>query len=310
MTGADPRLAVLVVNYGAHDLVERNLAHLADDEQLTARYVVVDNLASDQDREAMREVCERQGWTFVASPGNGGFGAGNNLAVEVARELGCTEFLFLNPDARIDATDVRGLHERVLADPMLLVAPVVLRPGGALFSAEVDLHLQNGRMLATAKRPAGTDVDRLHTWVSGACFLLGDRLWDATGGFDPSYFLYWEDVDLCHRVVVAGGRVEVDRRWQAVHDEGGTHGFDGPERVKSPLYYHFNTRNRLVYAAKHLARDDRRRWLWATPAASYAIVLQGGRRQFVRPHRSLWPALRGTLAGLRHYRRIRRLTRE
>lgn len=298
-------LAVVVVNFGTHALVEQNLL-ASTGPDFAGKVVVVDNLASEQDRAAMRDVCEVHGWTFVPSATNSGFGGGNNIGVEAARSLGCHEFLFLNPDARLDPAAIDRLHQRVLDDPMLLVAPLVMRPDGTVFSEEVDLYLDDGRMLTRSRRAPDTDPSRVHTWVSGACFLMGDRLWDASGGFDEQYFLYWEDVDLCHRVVAAGGTITLDRDAVAVHDEGRTHNFDGPRRAKSPIYYRYNTRNRLVYAASHLSAQDRRRWLRHTAAASYAIVLQGGRRQFLRPGRSLWPALRGTVEGLVAYRRILR----
>ncbi len=304
-TGHDRTLAVIVVNFGAHALVEENLL-ASTGADFGGRVVVVDNLASEQDRTAMRQICESHHWTFVPSAFNSGFGGGNNLGVEAARSLGCREFLFLNPDARLDPAAVTRLHQRVLDEPMVLVAPLVLRPDGRVFSEEVDLHLDDGHMVARSRRATHVDPARLHTWVSGACFLMSDQLWEASGGFDEQYFLYWEDVDLCHRVVKAGGAIAVDRDAVAVHDEGRTHDFDGPRRAKSPIYYRYNTRNRLVYAAIHLSAADRRRWLRHTVGASYAIVLQGGRRQFLRPDRSLWPALRGTVEGLVAYRRILR----
>lgn len=302
-TPTSSTLAIIVVNYGTHALVESNLLASLDDA-FAGQVVIVDNLASIDDRRAMEAACLTHGWTFVASADNSGFGGGNNQGVAAARDLGCQEYLFLNPDASITAASISGLHARVLADPMLLVAPLVLRPDGSVFSDEVDLLLDSGTMRSRARRPAQLEASRTHTWVSGACFALTDTLWTAIGGFDESYFLYWEDVDLCHRAQLAGGTVEVDHTCQAVHDEGQTHGQHVPERAKSALYYRFNTRNRLVYAAKHLSRADRRRWLRATPAASYAIVLQGGRRQFLRPDRSLWPALQGTWSGLLAYRRL------
>lgn len=124
-------------------------------------------------------------------------------------------------------------------------------------------------------------------------------LWRRVGGFDPDYFLYWEDVDLCRRVVEAGGRVSVDETAVVTHAEGGTHGHTGSARTKSPIYYYYNIRNRMLYAAKHLPPAGRRRWALTSPWVAYQVLLQGGRRQFAHPRKSLWPALRGVLDGLR-----------
>lgn len=292
-------VAVLVVNFGSHALVEDNLLTSVG-EDFPGIVVVVDNFTTSAEHAAIERVCADHGWVLVTSPTNEGFGGGNNLGARTAMDMGATELLFLNPDAHLDAPSIERLQRQVRASPSVLVAPVVYRPNGALYAAATDLYLANGEMLASSKRPAGVRQETLHTWVSGACFMVSSELWTAIGGFDEEYFLYWEDVDLSRRVVEAGGSVVVDHESRAIHDEGSTHGFDGPKRAKSPIYYYYNTRNRLMYAAKHLGADDQRRWLRATPRVSYRILLQGGRRQFISPKTTIWPTIRGTLHGRRY----------
>lgn len=300
---SDPlqRLAVLVVNYGSHDVVEPNLTRSLGPE-FPGQVIVIDNFSTEPEREAMRGVCKRHGWTLLALDTNEGFGGGNNRGAELALSRGATELLLLNPDAWLTEDTVRRMHQQVAANPLLQLAPVVSRPDGSFFGAEVDLHLELGEMRATWRRPADADPDQIHTWVSGACFMMSAQLWQQAGGFDEDYFLYWEDVDLSRRVVQLGGTVRADPELTAVHDEGTTHRLAGASRAKSPIYYYYNARNRLLYAAKLLPREDGRRWLRRTPLASYRILLQGGRRQFVHPGRTIWPALRGSFDGLRLWR--------
>lgn len=303
MTGLDElaSLAVLVVNYGSHDVVEENLVRSLG-EEFPGQVVVIDNFSTDAEREAIAEACAGYGWTLLPLPTNEGFGGGNNRGAELALSRGATELLLLNPDAWITLPTIRRMQQQVRADPGLQLAPTVLRPDGSLYAAEVDLHLAHGEMRATSRRPADADPARIHTWVSGACCMLSGDLWRRLDGFDEDYFLYWEDVDLSHRVVLAGGSVRVDPALTAVHDEGTTHRSAGEQRAKSPIYYYYNTRNRLLYAAKFLPRAAGWRWVRATPRISYCVLLQGGRRQFAHPRRSLWPALTGSLAGIRLWR--------
>jgi hypothetical protein len=83
-----------------------------------------------------------------------------------------------------------------------------------------------------------------------------------------------------------------------VHDEGGTHGrTDGP--AKSALYYRYNCRNRLAFAARHVGRRRLVRWILTTPGASWDILLRGGRRQLLGSPGLAWAALAGTCSGLR-----------
>lgn len=297
---SDPmqHLAVLVVNFGSHDVVEANLSRSFGDD-FPGQVIVIDNFSSAQERRAVEAVCDRHAWSLLALPTNEGFGGGNNRGAELAISRGATDLLLLNPDAWLSIDTVRRLLEQVQADRQLQLAPVVLRPDGGIYTAEVDLHLGRGEMQAAQKRSADADPTQIHTWVSGACFMMSVDLWQHLGGFDEGYFLYWEDVDLSRRVVQLGGSVRVDPELSAVHDEGTTHRAAGEQRAKSPIYYYYNCRNRLLYAAKFLSRRDGSRWVMNTPRASYRILLQGGRRQFMSPRRSLWPALRGSFDGVR-----------
>ncbi|MET4637644.1 glycosyltransferase family 2 protein [Mycetocola sp. 2940] len=293
-----PSLAVLVVNYGSHELIGENLARSLDDG-FAGLVIVVDNFTTEAEQRALHRLAASQGWTCVLSEVNLGFGAGMNLAARTAIDLGATELLLLNPDAFIDPHSIRLLHRRVAENELALVAPVVLRPDGRVFSELTDLYLDRGESLRRSKRAPGTPNERVTPWVSGACFAISARLWDLLGGFDEDFFLYWEDIDLCARAALLRATVEVDGDARAVHEPGSTQTTDPGRRVKSPEYYYYNVRNRLLYASKHLDPADLRRWRRRTPGAAYRILLRGGRRQFLHPARSILPALRGIRDGER-----------
>jgi N-acetylglucosaminyl-diphospho-decaprenol L-rhamnosyltransferase len=61
-----------------------------------------------------------------------------------------------------------------------------------------------------------TEVD----WVSGACFLARRVAWDQVGGFDPAFFMYMEDVDLCWRLRRAGWAAGYEPRAEVTHIQG------------------------------------------------------------------------------------------
>ena len=63
---------------------------------------------------------------------------------------------------------------------------------------------------------AATYVD----WVSGACFLARRQAWTEVGGFDPAYFMYLEDVDLCWRLGRAGWTVGYEPAALVTHAQG------------------------------------------------------------------------------------------
>lgn len=288
---------VAVVNYGASDLLAENLVATTDATP-GLDVVVVDNLSSPEERRALLTLGRRQGWRVLTPEANLGFGTGNNLAVAAAGPAVRTVVL-LNPDARLGPDDLRHLVEHVEAHPGTLVSPRVLRPDGTQESYGSDLLLASGEMRGWHKRPADADPASYQPWLSGACLAMSRSLWERVGGFDDDYFLYWEDVDLCRRVLDAGGQLELLETASAVHDQGATHREQTSTREKSPTYYYWNVRNRLVFAGKHLSPADQRRWLRTSLGAGYRLLLQGGRRQLRHPSRTVLPVLRGIRDGRR-----------
>jgi GT2 family glycosyltransferase/glycosyltransferase involved in cell wall biosynthesis len=295
MTGTAP-LAVVVVSFGSAELLRRNLAAAALSGP-DVRVVVVDNFSTAANRAAVEDLGAAQGWHVIGLPDNRGFGAACNAGVAAARALGCRTFLFLNPDAVISPDAVAELRAHSLREPMALISPVLVDSEGRQVFRVARTDLRDGRVRArpAADRSEATDPG---DWLCGACVVVHDELFTRIGGFDEGYFLYWEDVDLGYRAVAAGGTVILREDLTAVHDEGGTHADGRPEGAKSALYYRYNCRNRLTFAARHLARRRLVRWILTTPAVSWEILLRGGRRQLLHAPGLLWAAVAGSLAGL------------
>ena len=302
---AEQRLAIVVVNYASSSLLARNLADVAA-ARPDATIVVVDNYSTRPERETVSALCEDQGWLLVAMNANPGFGAGMNRGVARAIESGASEFLLLNPDAVIGPDSLAILQQVVADHPMALVSPILRTNDGQINFDGVVLDLDSGRM--QSRRTPRPYPARAEPWIAGTCVLISRRLWDAVGGFDERYFLYWEDVDFSSRVTQAGGSLVIEEHATAIHQEGGTqqaHARDiEGSRGKSTTYYYYSIRNRMLYAAIHLNDRDRRRWQRAALPVAYEILLHGGRRQFLRPGPPLRAAVRGLVDGWRVQRGV------
>ncbi|GAA1851196.1 glycosyltransferase family 2 protein [Myceligenerans crystallogenes] len=294
-----PGPAVVVVSYGSAELAAQALRPFAGTGWTR---VLVDCWSSAAERQRVLDLGAAEGWRLVLPDANLGFGAGADAGIAAARDAGCDVCLVLNPDATITAGDAGALVADVAADPALLVAPVVRTPRGTGWFTGAVLDLRTGR--TRAGEPAGPDDV---PWISGACFAVSAQRMLDLGGFGGHYFLYWEDVDLSVRWTRAGGRLALRRDLTCVHDAGGTQegnaraaGHGTATRGKSALYHYYNTRNRLLFASRNVPAGHRGGWLRATPAYTREVLLRGGRRAVVRhPLRTVWPALRGTAAGLR-----------
>jgi GT2 family glycosyltransferase len=290
------RLAVVVVSYGGPALLERHTTQVAAALR-PAKIIVVDNHSIDANRDVVRALCEREGWTGVFPGTNTGFGAGCNLGAAAALAEGAEVLLFLNPDATIDAESAVRLMAAVEAEPLLLAGPTVLGPGGEVASEGLDLDLDTGMMRPWRRRCEHPGAETL-PWVTGACFAVTRELWEQVSGFDERYFLYWEDVDLCARVQALGGRVAVIDEAIATHSGGGTQRAEG-SRAKSPAYYYFNIRNRALFARTWLSQERQRSWRRGAVGAAYEILMRGGRRQLLHPVRPVSAVVRGLRDGRR-----------
>lgn len=292
-------LGVVVVNYASHQLLEANLA-AADPTGPSVRVVVVDNFSSAGERTAVEALTAARGWDLVPLPDNRGFGAAVNAGIDAARRAGCVTFLLLNPDAGISRAVVEELRRHSLREPLALLSPRIETPGGGVFFDGAHLYTETGRLRGHRAAPAGSAVrpaGPTEDWLTGACLVVHDDLLRRAGVLDEDFFLYWEDVEFSHRCLAAGGTLVVRSDLVAVHDAGGT---QGPRRgrAKSAVYYRYNCRNRLLFAARHLGRRQLLRWMWATPAVSREILLRGGRRQLLRQPGLLLAAVRGSAEGL------------
>lgn len=295
---AESALAIVVVNYASSGLLERNLVGAARALPDAAVYVV-DNRSTDEEAARVRALAEREGWIPLLQTGNRGFGVGVNRGVEAARRDGRSRFLLINPDATIDAESVRLLLDAVDGDAIVVAAPLVEDGAGRVWSAGHVLDLDDGSTHggAWAQRHPDACVRR---WLTGAALMITEAAWVATGGFDEDYFLYWEDVDFSLRVEDAGGELTLIEQAKAVHDEGGTQGIGDPDvHAKSPLYYYYNIRNRMLLAHKLLDPQTVRRWDASSAAAAREVLLRGGRRQLLRPVRPLRAVWRGWRDGRR-----------
>ncbi len=297
LIGSDP-IGVVVVNFGSSRLLAQHLSALTEGPAL--KIVVVDNYSGATELAAVSALARQHGWNVVPLADNRGFAAGVNAGVVRAWQLGCDSVVLLNPDARADNEVVQALHEACQRQPRAMIAPVVLTSTGAVYSQGSQLDMTNGRISRLGAQPSGRrgGVTSLQTWLTAACLALHRQAWDAVGGMDERYFLYWEDVEFSVRAAAVGLELVVRPELTVVHDEGGTqHRRD--DRAKSDIYYYYNCRNRLLFAGSHLSRSQLASWVVRTPAASWEILLRGGRRQLLRSTRPLRAAVAGTVAGLR-----------
>lgn len=260
------RVDVVVVRYGADELLAGCLRSLVASADLLGTVAVVDNGPEPLDPSRLPEGLPL---ALIPSPANVGFGAGCNRGAAEGRS---PVILLLNPDAAIG----REVIER--AAPLVARAggPAVLGPrlvdargrtmpsGGRLPSFaweawEKLAKLPHWRVRETLVRDR-TRLDAVE-WVAGACAFVRREVYEAAGGFDPAFFLYFEDKDLCARVRAAGHEVRFMWEPPVWHQGAGS----GDAR-RDPACFRAYRESQLRYYRKHRPARERallRRYLRA-----------------------------------------------
>jgi N-acetylglucosaminyl-diphospho-decaprenol L-rhamnosyltransferase len=207
------------------------------------RIIVVDNESSD----GTGDLAKRSGATVLRRE-RGGYGAAINSGAALASG---SHFAVLNPDIRFFSDDVVAHLLEHFDDPEVgIAAPALQLLDGRLQDSArrtpTPLNLVVRRRFDRdngAVRGVG-DVD----WVVGACFIVRRDVWEAVGGFDESYFLYFDDVDLCTRIRRAGWAVRFDPSLVVQHAWQGA----SRKSLIAPA-----TRHHIKSAARFFARNPR-----------------------------------------------------
>jgi GT2 family glycosyltransferase len=208
-------LAVVVVTYdSAADLpglVAALLPQLVPDDEV----VLVDNASSDATLSVARSLDARISVLERAS--NDGFAAAARAGIDATA---APLILLLNPDAGLAPGALERLRAVATERPEWSAwQPAVMLPDGAINSSGGVVHYLAIGWAGQCGQPAASLADVPHeiAFASGAALVIRRDVWQQVGGFDASYFLYGEDLDLGLRLWLTGHRVGIEPRARVIH---------------------------------------------------------------------------------------------
>ena len=310
--------AVVIINYNTREDLRECLQSVR--LETSGEVVVADNGSTDGSIE-MVERDFPDVWLHV-DPSNPGYGGASNAAIE---QTDAPYVLLLNSDTLLRPGAVAALsryldqHPRTaIVGPRLLNRDGSLQPSCFPFPTPLNTLLVKGNLGRALRyvpvvrerylRSWAHNRPRRVPWVRGAALALRRESFDALGGFDESFFMYFEEVDLCRRAWNAGWEVHFAPGAEILHVGGASTVQRRTEMAvrmyDSSLQFHrrhergvrlaaLEAAERAVVASRlvidtvrlYAARDATARAGLRADLAAWRQILFGGRRAIPAPSR-------------------------
>ncbi|KAF1050316.1 glycosyltransferase family 2 protein [Xylophilus sp.] len=232
------RVTVITVTYNSAHCVPALAAGLADCPHVT----VVDNASADDSRAAVaRQLPQAK---VFALPSNQGYGAANNAGIAAATT---PYVLLLNPDCVVAADQIAELVRWADGDVQSAMWVPQLTDGAGGDEVNYSMPRHWG-----APRTGGAEGPLCVGYACAAVLLIHvERLRASIGGFfDPRFFLYYEDEDLCLRAFDARAPIVVLPQVRIAHLARGS--VRGPRPWRSEYWRGWHhAQSKIRFAAKH-----------------------------------------------------------
>ena len=263
---AGPHVSVVMVSYNTRELTLAAIASVFDsitEPGFGVEVIVVDNASGDGSADAIAARFPEV--RLIRSADNLGFGRGNNLGAKGARG----EALFLlNTDTIVRPGGIETLHRTLMADETIGITGPFLENADGSYQCSMtsfpsvwrtfchyswldrifprSAFFADGNM-AHADPLVPRDVDI----INGAALMIRRDLYESINGFDPDFFMYFEEPDLCLRVSQRGFRARYTPAARVVH-------LISQSSSSRRWWTHRTLRGaRMIYARKHMTAVER-----------------------------------------------------
>lgn len=203
-----PLVSAIVLNYNAKEFLEKSISSIQRSNYNNLEIVIVDNASTDGSTQVLQRisVCDKRIKLLLLSH-NYGFSVGNNIGAQHAKGK---YLVFLNPDTEVQPDWLTSAITAFEKDESIGAAqPKLLKSEGKIDSAGGFMTTYG---LAWCRDEGKSDVRQCDGFdeiffAKGAALIVRSNLFTRIGGFDPLFFTYWEETDLCWRIWMTGHKV-------------------------------------------------------------------------------------------------------
>lgn len=214
-------LSIIIVNYRTPELTRRCVESIyATSAGEVREVIIVDN----DSKELFDDSLEKEFPTLqiIKNSSNVGFGRANNLGAQHAQGK---YLLFLNSDMILKADTLSTCYQEIKQKGDIgVLSCKILNEDGSL---QRSLFYDSGTFRALFKE--NLVIDKFYHFkeykiraVIGAFMLIPKTVFEKVGGFDPDFFMYSEELDLCDRIRKSGYSIKQTNKTTALHKHGGS----------------------------------------------------------------------------------------
>ena len=222
------RVPVILLNYNSASDCRKCVSFLKRQQGVELEIIIVDNCSREDNSDDVKELCQKQGCTFIPATKNRGYNAGNNIGLRYAAEKGYKYAMIANPDMEFPQEDyIQKLVTKLEQDDTIAVgASDIVNPDGrhlnpqreATYSEELFWFREIMRNRKSKKWYLCDSTQSGYCEkVSGCCLLLRMDFMQNIGFFDENVFLYSEESILAKQVKLSNKKMYYLNDSQAVH---------------------------------------------------------------------------------------------
>ena len=198
-------VSIIIVNYRTPDLTIRCIDSVYATTKTPFEIIVVDNASGDNSQE---KICTKFGdVVWIQNKRNEGFGRANNIGVANAKG---DYVLLLNSDMVVADGTIDSCLEQIKKDNSIaaFTCKLVNIDGSNQNNLSRDIvdlkrNLNNNIIFVKIFGEISVKITTIRA-IMGAFMLMRKSVFDEFGGFDPDFFMYFEEIDLCRRIVASG----------------------------------------------------------------------------------------------------------
>lgn len=245
-----PLVSIIIVNWNGLDYLKVCLPSLFGQNYKNIEVIIVDNASKDGSIDYVKKNFPKT--AIIANSKNLGFAQANNIGYKKSKG---EYVLLLNNDTKVTPDFLKNLINVLNDKEIGIVQPKILLLDKPTYLDSVGAFLTPTGFLyhyGVNKPDQPKYSKRIYTYsAKGACILIRREVLEKTeiegNIFDPDYFAYFEETDLCHRVWLSGFKIAYEPKSVIYHKMGAT-----SSKLDNSFVQYHSFKNRINSYLKNL----------------------------------------------------------